>query len=80
MDSFSSYMLRQAYKRVQRLGDRLARVDGLIDWEAFRPMVSGMFRNDTDRGGTPNARAHDVQDGSIIYKKWVSIGSLFFPS
>ena len=25
-------------------------------------------------------RAHEVQDGSIIHKKWVSIDSLFSPS
>ncbi len=54
MDSFDSYLLRQAYRKVKKLGDRLARVDGLIDWEAFRPIVSGMYANGTERGGRPN--------------------------
>lgn len=54
MHSFRSYMLRIAYKEVQRLGDRLARVESLIDWEAFRPIVAGLYRNDGPRGGRPN--------------------------
>lgn len=54
MNSFRSYMLRIAYKKVQKLGDRLARVDALIDWEAFRPIVAGLYRNDGPQGGRPN--------------------------
>jgi len=54
MDSFRSYMLRTVYKNVQKLGDRLTRVDDLIDWEAFRPIVAGLYRNDGPQGGRPN--------------------------
>ena len=54
MDSFRSYKLRTAYKNVQKLGDRLARVDGLIDWEAFRPIMAGLYRSDGPQGGHPN--------------------------
>jgi len=54
MDSFRSYMLRVAYSKVEKLGDRLAKADQLIDWDAFRPIISGMYRNDTERGGRPN--------------------------
>jgi hypothetical protein len=32
MDSFDSYLFKQTYGKVGRLGDRLARVNGLIDW------------------------------------------------
>ena len=54
MDSFKSFLFRQTYKEVEKLGDRLAAVDDLIDWEAFRPIVSGMFHNDSEMGGRPN--------------------------
>ena len=54
MDSFKSYIIRQAYQKVSRLGDRLAKVDQAIDWEAFRPIVKAMYCNDTLRGGRPN--------------------------
>ena len=38
----------------RELGDRLAKVDGLIDWEAFRPIISPMYCNRTPKGGRPN--------------------------
>jgi len=39
MNTFRTYMLRKAYENVKKNGDRLARVDPLIDWEAFRPII-----------------------------------------
>ena len=45
MDSFKSYLFRQAYKDVEKLGDRLAEVETLIDWERFRPIIQGLFDN-----------------------------------
>ena len=54
MDSFTSYIFRQAYEKVSRLGDRLAKIDKQIDWERFRPIVKAMYTNDTERGGRPN--------------------------
>jgi hypothetical protein len=40
MDSFRSYMLREAYSNIEKLGDRLAEADQLIDWEAFNQFSS----------------------------------------
>ena len=54
MDSFKSYLFRQAYKEVERLGDRLAEAEPLIDWEAFRPTLAGFYMNDGPQGGRPN--------------------------
>jgi IS5 family transposase len=54
MDSFKSYLLRQAYKDVEKLGDRLAEVELLIDWEKFRPILQGLFDNQGPQGGRPN--------------------------
>ena len=54
VDSFRSYVLRLAYGKVERLGDRLARVDGFIDWEALRPIVAGLYDNKGPQGGRPN--------------------------
>jgi len=31
MDSFRTFFLRKAYRNVERNGDRLARVEGLLD-------------------------------------------------
>ena len=54
MDSFSSYLFRKAYKEVEKLGDKLARIEPLIDWEAFRPIIRGLYDNKTPKGGRPN--------------------------
>lgn len=54
MNSFRSYMLRKAYERYEKLGDRLAEVEPLIDWEAFRPIIAGLYHNHGPQGGRPN--------------------------
>ena len=72
MDSFRSYMLMQIYKRVSKLGDRLARVEGLVDWEAFRPIVSGMFMNDSERGGRPNVD-EVVMVKLLVLQQWYGL-------
>jgi IS5 family transposase len=54
MTTFRTYMLKKAYENVKKHGDRLARVDSLIDWETFRPIITSMYHNNTPRGGRPN--------------------------
>ena len=72
MDSFDSYLLRRLYGRFERLGDRLARVERLIDWEAFRPIVSGMFHNDSERGGRPNVD-EVVMVKLLVLQQWYGL-------
>ena len=54
MKSFKSYLFREAYKEVHKLGDRLARIEPLIDWEAFTPILKGLYDNKSPKGGRPN--------------------------
>ena len=54
MKTLMDFCLKEAYKRVERLGDRLAEIGSTIDWEAFRPIVGDMFDNRSERGGRPN--------------------------
>jgi IS5 family transposase len=54
MVSFESYILKQQYKKVAALGDRLSIVDDLINWHPFRKIVSGIYDNTSPRGGRPN--------------------------
>lgn len=46
MDHFNAHHLRKAYEEVERLGDRLAMVDRLIDWAAFLPLLQGLNPSD----------------------------------
>jgi len=54
MDSFKSYLFRQVYKDVEKLGDRLAEAEPHIDWEKFKPILDGLYTNDGPQGGRPN--------------------------
>lgn len=54
MNTFKAYMLREAYKKVHQLGDKLAKAEALIDLEAFRPIVSPIYDNKGSRGGRPS--------------------------
>jgi IS5 family transposase len=54
MNSFQTWGLREAYKKVEELGDKLSRISELIDWEVFRPVTEDMGNNKTEKGGRPN--------------------------
>ena len=54
MNSFTAWGLREAYKTVEKLGDRLSQITNLIEWEPFRPILEEMYHNKTERGGRPN--------------------------
>ena len=54
MVSFESYILKQQYQKVAALGDKLSRVDELVNWHPFRKIVSGIYDNTSSKGGRPN--------------------------
>ena len=54
MTTFRTYILRKAYENVKKNGDKLAQAETLIDWEAFRPIITPMYRNKSPKGGRPN--------------------------
>jgi hypothetical protein len=54
MDSFTSYIIHQAYEKVKGKGDKLAKIKQAVEWERFRPIIKAMYTNDTPRGGRPN--------------------------
>jgi len=54
MSTFRTYMLKKAYERYQKLGDKLAQIEPLIDWEAFTPIIAGLYHNQGPQGGRPH--------------------------
>jgi IS5 family transposase len=54
MKSLTDYAFNEEYKRVKRLGDKLGEIGSTIDWDAFRPILDGMYNNRSERGGRPN--------------------------
>ena len=54
MDSFTSFTLRKLYQKIHKLGDRLAKIEPLIDWEAFTPIIQPLYDNQGPQGDRPN--------------------------
>jgi len=54
MKTLVGFGLQEAYKQMAKLGDRLGEIESMMDWTAFRPILSGMYANKTERGGRPN--------------------------
>lgn len=52
--TFETFGLNEAYKRVQKIGDRLSEFESLIEWDQFRPLLEGLYHNNTGKGGRPN--------------------------
>jgi len=54
MSTFTNFAIRHEYSSLAALGDRLGEIDGLIDWEAFRPLLADLYTNAEGRGGRPS--------------------------
>ncbi len=72
MDSFSSYIFRKAYQKIQKLGDRLAEIEPLIEWEAFRPIIQGLYDNQGPKGGRPNVD-EVVMVKMLVLQSWYGL-------
>jgi len=71
MDTFKAYILREAYKKVRKLGDRLARIEPLIDWEAF-PIIQCLYDNKGSKGGRPNVD-EVVMVKLLVLQEWYGL-------
>ncbi|MEG3225017.1 MAG: IS5 family transposase [Methanobacteriales archaeon Met13] len=72
MKSFDDYILEKEYARVEKLGDKLAEIDPLIDWESFRPIITDMYNNKTERGGRPN-NDEIVMMKMLVLQQWYGL-------
>ncbi|GAB6055241.1 IS5 family transposase [Methanobacterium alkalithermotolerans] len=72
MKSFENYFMNKQYDRVKQLGDKLAEIDPLIDWEAFRPVIRDMYYNQSERGGRPN-NDEIVMIKMLVLQSWYGL-------
>ncbi|MDD3753373.1 MAG: IS5 family transposase [Methanobacterium sp.] len=72
MKWFEHYFMNKQYARVQELGDRLAEIDPLIDWEVFRPIIREMYDNRTEKGGRPN-NDEIVMVKMLVLQSWYGL-------
>lgn len=52
--TFEAYILKEKYKKVKGLGDRLELMKQQIDWDPFIPLVRDAFDNNDEQGGRPH--------------------------
>jgi IS5 family transposase len=55
--SLYSFFAQQEYEENLKHKDKLSKVRDMVVWEKFRPVIEGLYKNNTVLGGRPN---HDV--------------------
>ncbi len=73
MDSFNKHLLRQEYQKLAQLGDKLAAAEHQIDWEQFRPILTDLYTNNTEKGGRPN-HAPVLMVKLLVLQSWYGLG------
>jgi hypothetical protein len=53
MESLVDFALRERYRNMKKLGDRLDEFGTLIDWGSFQSVVGDIY-NTIEQGGRPN--------------------------
>jgi len=49
-----NYGLREKYEQLKKFGDRLSDMKDIIDWDRIKPLLSDLYKNDTEKGDRPN--------------------------
>ncbi len=47
MKTLTDFALKEGYKRLQLVGDKLTEIDSLIDWKPFRTIFESIYLNKT---------------------------------
>jgi len=51
---FNQFVLREQYKKIENLKDRLQQIKNEVDWAPFREIISKIFVEERTKGGRPN--------------------------
>lgn len=70
--SFNEFILREQYKKVKGLGDRLALMKQQIDWQPFMPLVRSVFEDNKIIGGRPHTNELVVVR-SMLLQAWYGL-------
>jgi len=54
METFDAFVLQQIYNQKLAEKDKLQRIKAVVDWEKFRPMIDGLYKDNTVTGGRPH--------------------------
>jgi len=75
MSTFFNFAIKDEYAKISALGNTLGEVSSLLDWDAFRPLLSDMYTNDEGHGGRPN---YDVvfMIKLLVLQHWCGLSDL----
>ena len=54
MGNFGQFFLKESYKEIEELGDKLACFKNAIDWGRFRPIIASVYQDNKETGGRPH--------------------------
>ena len=49
-----NYSLREKYDHLKKFCDRLPNMKDIIEWDRIKPLLSDLYKKDTEKGGRPN--------------------------
>jgi len=70
--SFNEFILREQYKKVKGLGDRLPLMKKQIEWDPFIPLVASVFHDNKQTGGRPHTNELVVVR-SMLLQAWYGL-------
>ena len=70
--SFDQFILREQYRKVSGLGDRLELMKEQIDWQPFVPLVRKVFHDNQTEGGRPHTDELIVVR-SMLLQSWYGL-------
>lgn len=51
--SFGQFFLKESYKEIEELGDKLACFKNAIDWGRFRSIIASVYQDNRETGEGP---------------------------
>ena len=72
MDSFDSYVIRKLYQETAKHGDKLAKIEKLVNWKALTLIIQPRYNNQGRSGGRPNMDSV-LMVKLLVPQAWISL-------
>ncbi len=70
--SFNQFILKEQYKKVKGLGDRLPLMKKQIDWKPFIPLIKSVYHDNDEKGGRPHTDELVIVR-SLLLQSWYGL-------
>lgn len=50
-----NYGRHEKYEQLKKFDDRLSDMKEIIDWDRIKPLISYLYKNNTEKGDMPNS-------------------------